>query len=93
MNGARLVPALLVALGMPPSTAATPPAAPPAGSSALDAWGAWHDAEGRTYRLAEDGVRTFSCRIDSSLVDLLAGPGGRYVTGQEWHVNGGAYMG
>ena len=29
----------------------------------------------------------------AGVVRLLAGPGGRYVTGQEWHVNGGAYMG
>ena len=27
------------------------------------------------------------------VVRFLAGPGGRYVTGQEWHVNGGAYLG
>ena len=61
-----------------PSTAATPaPAAPlPPGSSALDAWGAWREAEGRTYRLAEDGVRRFSCDVESSLVSLLSGPGG-----------------
>ena len=26
-------------------------------------------------------------------VRFLAGPGARYVTGQEWHVNGGAYLG
>jgi 3-oxoacyl-[acyl-carrier protein] reductase len=29
----------------------------------------------------------------AGVVRLLAGPGGRYVTGQQWHVNGGAYMG
>ena len=29
----------------------------------------------------------------AAVVRLLAGPGGRYVTGQEWHVNGGAYLG
>jgi 3-oxoacyl-[acyl-carrier protein] reductase len=26
-------------------------------------------------------------------VRFLAGPRARYVTGQEWHVNGGAYLG
>jgi 3-oxoacyl-[acyl-carrier protein] reductase len=29
----------------------------------------------------------------AAVVRLLAGPDGRYVTGQEWHVNGGAYLG
>lgn len=29
----------------------------------------------------------------AAVVRLLCGPDGRYVTGQEWHVNGGAYMG
>ncbi len=29
----------------------------------------------------------------AAVVRLLAGPGGRYVTGQVWHVNGGAYLG
>ncbi len=29
----------------------------------------------------------------ASVVRLLCGPEGRYVTGQEWHVNGGAYLG
>jgi 3-oxoacyl-[acyl-carrier protein] reductase len=29
----------------------------------------------------------------AGVVRLLAGPQGRYVTGQEWHVNGGAYLG
>ncbi len=29
----------------------------------------------------------------AGVVRLLAGPDARYVTGQEWHVNGGAYMG
>jgi len=29
----------------------------------------------------------------AGVVRFLAGPGGRYVTGQEWHVNGGAYLG
>jgi 3-oxoacyl-[acyl-carrier protein] reductase len=29
----------------------------------------------------------------AAVVRLLAGPQGRYVTGQEWHVNGGAYLG
>jgi 3-oxoacyl-[acyl-carrier protein] reductase len=29
----------------------------------------------------------------AGVVRMLAGPGGRYVTGQEWHVNGGAYLG
>ena len=29
----------------------------------------------------------------AAVVRFLAGPEGRYVTGQEWHVNGGAYLG
>lgn len=29
----------------------------------------------------------------AAVVRMLCGPGGRYITGQEWHVNGGAYMG
>ena len=29
----------------------------------------------------------------ASMVRYLAGPQARYLTGQEWHVNGGAYMG
>ena len=29
----------------------------------------------------------------AAAVRFLAGPGARYVTGQEWHVNGGAYLG
>ncbi|HET9471362.1 MAG TPA: SDR family oxidoreductase, partial [Usitatibacter sp.] len=29
----------------------------------------------------------------AAVVRLLAGPDGRFVTGQEWHVNGGAYLG
>jgi 3-oxoacyl-[acyl-carrier protein] reductase len=29
----------------------------------------------------------------AAVVRFLAGPNGRYVTGQEWHVNGGAYLG
>ena len=29
----------------------------------------------------------------ASVVRFLCGPEGRYVTGQEWHVNGGAYLG
>ncbi len=29
----------------------------------------------------------------ASVVRFLAGPNARYVTGQEWHVNGGAYLG
>jgi 3-oxoacyl-[acyl-carrier protein] reductase len=29
----------------------------------------------------------------ASAVRFLAGPNARYVTGQEWHVNGGAYLG
>jgi 3-oxoacyl-[acyl-carrier protein] reductase len=29
----------------------------------------------------------------ADVVRFLAGPRARYVTGQEWHVNGGAYMG
>ena len=29
----------------------------------------------------------------AAVVRFLCGPDGRYVTGQEWHVNGGAYMG
>jgi 3-oxoacyl-[acyl-carrier protein] reductase len=29
----------------------------------------------------------------AAVVRLLCGPGGRYVTGQDWHVNGGAYLG
>jgi 3-oxoacyl-[acyl-carrier protein] reductase len=29
----------------------------------------------------------------AAAVRVLAGPNGRYVTGQEWHVNGGAYLG
>ena len=29
----------------------------------------------------------------AAVVRLLAGPQGRYITGQEWHVNGGAYLG
>jgi 3-oxoacyl-[acyl-carrier protein] reductase len=29
----------------------------------------------------------------AAVVRFLAGPQARYVTGQEWHVNGGAYMG
>ena len=47
---------------------------PPPGASALDAWGAWRDAEAGTYRLAEDGVHRFSCDVSSSLVDLLSAP-------------------
>ena len=29
----------------------------------------------------------------AAVVRMLCGPQGRYVTGQEWHVNGGAYLG
>jgi 3-oxoacyl-[acyl-carrier protein] reductase len=29
----------------------------------------------------------------AQVVRFLAGPGARYVTGQDWHANGGAYMG
>ncbi len=29
----------------------------------------------------------------AAVVRFLCGPAGRYVTGQEWHVNGGAYLG
>ncbi|TPQ50200.1 short-chain dehydrogenase, partial [Prosthecomicrobium hirschii] len=29
----------------------------------------------------------------AAMVRLLAGPAGRYVTGQTLHVNGGAYLG
>jgi 3-oxoacyl-[acyl-carrier protein] reductase len=29
----------------------------------------------------------------AAVVRFLAGPNARYVTGQEWHVNGGAYLG
>ncbi len=29
----------------------------------------------------------------AAVVRMLCGPDGRYVTGQEWHVNGGAYLG
>jgi 3-oxoacyl-[acyl-carrier protein] reductase len=29
----------------------------------------------------------------AAAVRFLAGPGARYVTGQDWHVNGGAYLG
>ncbi len=29
----------------------------------------------------------------AAVVRLLAGPDGRFVTGQDWHVNGGAYLG
>jgi 3-oxoacyl-[acyl-carrier protein] reductase len=29
----------------------------------------------------------------AAVVRLLAGPNGRYLTGQDWHVNGGAYLG
>ena len=29
----------------------------------------------------------------AAVVRFLCGPEGRYVTGQEWHVNGGAYLG
>jgi len=29
----------------------------------------------------------------ANMVRMLCGPDARYLTGQEWHVNGGAYMG
>ena len=29
----------------------------------------------------------------AAAVRFLAGPDARYVTGQDWHVNGGAYLG
>jgi 3-oxoacyl-[acyl-carrier protein] reductase len=29
----------------------------------------------------------------AAVVRFLAGPQGRYITGQDWHVNGGAYLG
>jgi 3-oxoacyl-[acyl-carrier protein] reductase len=29
----------------------------------------------------------------AGVVRFLAGPNARYITGQEWHVNGGAYLG
>ena len=29
----------------------------------------------------------------AGVVRFLAGPRARYVTGQDWHVNGGAYLG
>jgi 3-oxoacyl-[acyl-carrier protein] reductase len=29
----------------------------------------------------------------AAIVRVLCGPEGRYITGQEWHVNGGAYLG
>ena len=29
----------------------------------------------------------------AAVVRMLGGPGGRYITGQDWHVNGGAYLG
>ena len=28
----------------------------------------------------------------AAVVRMLAGPSGRYITGQDWHVNGGAYL-
>ncbi len=56
--------------------AAVGAAPPPAGASALDAWAAWRTAEDLTYRLPEDGVRTLVADVESSLVDLLAAPGG-----------------
>ena len=29
----------------------------------------------------------------AAVVRFLAGPRGRFITGQDWHVNGGAYLG
>jgi 3-oxoacyl-[acyl-carrier protein] reductase len=29
----------------------------------------------------------------AAVVRMLVGPNGRYITGQDWHVNGGAYLG
>jgi len=29
----------------------------------------------------------------AAVVRFLAGPDARYITGQDWHVNGGAYLG
>jgi 3-oxoacyl-[acyl-carrier protein] reductase len=29
----------------------------------------------------------------ADVVRFLAGPRARYITGQDWHVNGGAYLG
>ena len=59
-----------------PSPVAARRAAPPQGASALDAWAAYRDAEDRTYRLAEDGVHRFSCRVGGPFVQNLSHPGG-----------------
>ena len=29
----------------------------------------------------------------AAVVRMLCGPDARYITGQDWHVNGGAYLG
>jgi hypothetical protein len=74
----RLLAVMLLALAIPVA-AATPTASPTAspelaqGASALDALAGWRAAEERTYRLAGDGVRAFSCRVRGSAVEEVAG--------------------
>jgi 3-oxoacyl-[acyl-carrier protein] reductase len=58
-----------------------------------------------TVRTATSGAHTAHTTKDTLLgrrghpeeiaaaIRFLAGPGARYVTGQDWHVNGGAYLG
>ena len=43
------------------------------------------------HELAEYGI-TVNCVAPGLVVVWLAGPGGRYVTGETVHVNGGAYL-
>lgn len=42
------------------------------GTSALDAWAALRDAEGRSYSLAGAGLRSFSARVNSPQIEALA---------------------
>jgi len=51
-------------------------------------------SSGRSAHLHETLLGHYGKPADiAEVVRFLAGPRGRYVTGQEWHVNGGAYLG
>ena len=68
---------LLVALGSVASVASAPrPPVAPQGASALDALGDLRDAESKSYRLADDGVRTLAMRVSSPPIDVMGLTGG-----------------
>ena len=62
----------------------------PPGASALDAWAELREAESRVYRLRDDGVRSFSCRVRSPLFERLTArssplEGAQLDVRLEWH--------